>query len=155
MKRQFSLLFFSTAGVLTLATAAIAGISQATIVQGSSQAALTKANRPAVSQIKNRPGSALSKIEELDLTAEQKAEMEAIQANVAEQMSEVLTPEQMQALTEAQTDGGNMRSIIVELDRSQRSDFMTIMRAAQSDMMDILTLEQRIQIEGTSPRDRN
>ncbi|MGD1867900.1 MAG: Spy/CpxP family protein refolding chaperone [Phormidesmis sp.] len=164
MKRQFGLFFLSAASILTLATVAMAEPFQkkvanplsSNIIQTSSESATAKARRLAPVMLKGRSGNPMSKIEDLDLTAEQKVQLEEIQDNITMQMSEVLTPQQVQDFTDAQADGGsNMRSLFMSLDGDQRSAVMGIMRSAQSDMMAILTPDQRAQIQGSSPRDRN
>ncbi|MEL6489852.1 MAG: Spy/CpxP family protein refolding chaperone [Cyanobacteria bacterium J06634_6] len=150
MKRQFGLLLSSAAFVIATTAVAAAQVTR-------SSHPFVKAHSEVSAMAKGGPGGNFSAFEELDLTDEQAVEMEAIQAGIVEQMSEVLTPEQIEALAEAHNGGdrGSMRSMMMGLDRSQRSSVMGIMRSAQSDMMDVLTAEQRAQIEGSRPRDRN
>ncbi|MEL6605968.1 MAG: Spy/CpxP family protein refolding chaperone [Cyanobacteria bacterium J06614_10] len=104
---------------------------------------------------KARPGSMLAELEKLDLTVAQQDEIEAIKADMTVQLAEVLTPSQMEAFQQRQSEGGDMRSLMMSLDRGQRSSVMTIMRAAQSNLMDVLTPEQRAQVEGDRPLGRN
>jgi len=164
MKRQVGLFFLSAASILTLATIAMAEPFQkkvanplsSNITQFSAESSVAKAQQSASAMLKNRSGNQMSKIEDLDLTAEQKVQLEEIQDSIAAQMSEVLTPQQVQDFADAQADGGsNMRSLFMSLDGDQRSAVMGIMRSAQSDMMAILTPDQRVQIQGSLPRDRN
>ena len=149
MKRQISLLFSgAVVGVVTFTTTALAEpLSQNSVSE--------KALPIQLSLVKNRPGSAMSAVEELDLTAAQQEEIDTIRSSIAEQMAEVLTPEQAEAFAAAQADGGNMRSVMMNLDRSQRSSVMDIMRTTESDIMDVLTPEQRAKIGGARPIDRN
>lgn len=150
MKRQFGLLLSSAALVIATTAAATAQVTR-------SSHPFAIAHPEVSAMAKSGIGGNFSAFEELDLTDEQAVEIKVIQAGIVEKMSEVLTPEQIEALAEAQDGGdrGSMRSMMMGLDRSQRSSVMGIMRSAQSDMMDVLTAEQRAQIEGSRPRDRN
>ena len=149
-KIQLRLLISSAMFVIATPTVAIAQANH-------SQLPSIKAHSEISAMAKGGPGGNLSAIEELDLTPDQQAELEVIQVGIIEQMSEVLTPEQIQVFADSQNGGdrSNMRSMMMSLDRRQRSSVMSIMRSAQADMMDVLTPEQRTRIEGSSPLDRN
>ncbi|MEL6260843.1 MAG: Spy/CpxP family protein refolding chaperone [Cyanobacteria bacterium J06626_6] len=121
------------------------------VVQAAEMSALTVEK----AGLKSRPGSALAEIENMDLTTAQQDEIEAIKADMTVQMADVLTPAQMEAFQQRQAEGGDMRSMMMSLDQGQRSSVMGIMRTAQADLMDVLTPEQRAQIEGGRPLDRN
>ncbi|MEA5463897.1 Spy/CpxP family protein refolding chaperone [Leptothoe sp. PORK10 BA2] len=150
MKRQFGLLLSSATLLTAMTTVAIAQTNPSHLPS-------TKAHSEISAMAKGGPGGNISEIQELDLTADQQEELEDIQADIVEQMSEVLTPEQVEVFTESQNSGdtSSMRSMMMSLDGSQRSSVMSIMRSAEDDMMDVLTPEQREQIEGSDPRDRN
>mgnify|MGYP001793747969 FL=1 len=110
-----------------------------------------------VQQASKRMGKdALSAIEELDLSEEQQTEINSIQAAMTDELSEILTDEQMEELATAQANGDNMRTVMrgLGLTSSQRSSVMSLMRDTQSQVMDVLTPEQRAQIEEERPRDR-
>ena len=110
-----------------------------------------------VQQASKRTGKdALSAIEELDLSEEQQTEIDSIQAAMTDGLSEILTDEQMEELATAQTNGDDMRTVMrgLGLTSSQRSSVMSLMRDTQSQVMDVLTPEQRAQIEEERPRDR-
>lgn len=110
-----------------------------------------------VQQTSKRMGKdALSAIEELDLSEEQQIEIDSIQAAMTDGLSEILTDQQMEELTIAQANGDDMRTVMrgLGLTSSQRSSVMSLMRDTQSQVMDVLTPEQRAQIEEERPRDR-
>ncbi len=95
------------------------------------------------------PGGNTAAMTELDLTTTQQAEIQAIQADMFSQMSQILTAEQMQTLKDSQASGdtSDVRRIMMGLNRGDRSSVMNIMRSAQSAVMDVLTDEQREQLE--------
>ena len=99
---------------------------------------------------------ALSAIEELDLSEDQQTEIEGIQSTMVEELSEILTESQMSRFTTAQANGDDMRSVMrgLGLTSSQRSSVMSLMRDTQSQVMDVLTPEQRAELEEEMPRDR-
>lgn len=96
---------------------------------------------------------ALSAIEELDLSEEQQTEIDSIQAAMTDGLAEILTDEQMEELTTAQANGDDMRTVMrgLGLTSSQRSSVMSLMRDTQGQVMDVLTPEQRAQIERRTP----
>ncbi|MEO0535722.1 MAG: Spy/CpxP family protein refolding chaperone [Cyanobacteria bacterium P01_A01_bin.123] len=147
MKRQLSLLLSGVVGVMALASVALA--------QHHAPISAQKATEGHISMTKQMGGGNMDKIEELDLTPEQEEEIDTIQAGMSEQMAEILTFDQLAALEDAQANGGNMRSVFMSLDSNQRSEVMTLMRTTQDEIMAVLTPEQRAQIEGELPRDRN
>ncbi|MEM9908370.1 MAG: Spy/CpxP family protein refolding chaperone [Cyanobacteria bacterium P01_D01_bin.44] len=146
MKRQLSLLLASLVSVIALAPAAVAQPSVSEVPVNNIQA-----------MTKGRGGAAWSEVENLNLTAAQTEDINAIKVGVAEQMAEILTPEQLETFQTAQANGDDMRSTMMGLglSRDQRSDVMGVMRVAQDEIMGILTPEQRAQIEPQNPRDRN
>ena len=99
---------------------------------------------------------ALSAVEELDLSEDQQTEIESIQSNMVEELSGILTESQMSQFTTAQANGDDMRSVMrgLGLTSSQRSSVMSLMRDTQSQIMDVLTPEQRAELEEEMPRDR-
>ena len=110
-----------------------------------------------VQQTSKRMGKdTLSEVEELDLSEEQQTEIDSIQAAMTDGLSEILTDEQMEELTTAQVNGDDMRTVMrgLGLTSSQRSSVMSLMRDTQNQVMDVLTPEQRAQIEEERPRDR-
>ncbi len=100
---------------------------------------------------------ALSAIEELDLSEEQQTEIESIQSDMADELSEILTDAQMDQFIAAQTNGDDIRSVMrgLDLTSSQRSSVISLMRDTQDQIMDVLTPEQRAELEEERPRDRN
>ena len=156
MKYQLCLLLSGVISVVSVATSAVAQPS--TFLNPSELSELSVKSPSGIPvMVKGRPGNSMSAIEELELSDAQRGELAAIQSDVIEQMSEILTLEQMQALATSQRSGdrGEMRRFMMSLDREDRSSVMSIMRTAQSEMMDVLTPEQRTQIEGSRPIDRN
>ena len=149
MKRQMSLLLSSVVGAMTLTPIAIAQVHPLIAVEKSSQGRQPMA--------KGSGGSIWSQVENLDLTAAQQAEIDAIQAELTEQMAEILTPEQMETFAAAQANGNDMSSSMMSLDitRSQTSGLMSAMSTARDNIMDVLTPEQQAQIDDLRPRDRN
>ena len=147
MKDSIFVLLSSVVGVVILTTTAMARPDHSMVV--------VDVNVDQVSMTKQMSGPIADKLEDLDLTPEQEEEIAAIQAGLAEEMAEILTPEQLMALEDAQANGDSMRSVMMSLDRSQRSAVMDVMRSAQDEIMAVLTPEQRAEIEGESPRDRN
>lgn len=147
MKDSIFVLLSSVVGVVILTTTAIARPDHSMVV--------VDVNVDQVSMTKQMSGPTADKLEDLDLTPEQEEEIAAIQAGLAEEIAEILTPEQLMALEDAQANGDSMRSVMMSLDRSQRSAVMDVMRSAQDEIMAVLTPEQHAQIEGESPRDRN
>ncbi len=100
---------------------------------------------------------ALSAIEELDLSEDQQTEIESIQSDMADELSEILTDAQMDQFIEARTNGDDMRSVMMGLGltSSQRSSVISLMRDTEDQVMDVLTPEQRAELEEERPRDRN
>ena len=98
----------------------------------------------------------LSALEELDLSEAQQTEIDRIQVDMADGLSEILTSDQMHQLATAQAEGDDMRSVMrgLGLTSSQRSSVISLMRDTQGQIMDVLTPEQRAQIEEEMPRDR-
>ena len=98
----------------------------------------------------------LSTLEELDLSEAQQTEIDGIQTDMVDGLSEILTSDQMHQLATAQADGDDMRSVMrgLGLTSSQRSSVISLMRNTQSQIMNVLTPEQRAQIEEEMPRDR-
>ncbi|MEO0458354.1 MAG: Spy/CpxP family protein refolding chaperone [Cyanobacteria bacterium P01_A01_bin.114] len=150
MKRQLNLLLSSLIGINALAAVAV-------LQPPLFAAQLAAQGDPIQTMAKGRGGSAWSEVENLNLTAEQEEDINAIKAGVAEQMAEILTPEQLETFRAAQASGDDMRSTMMGLGltRSQRSDVIGVMRDAQDDIMAVLTPEQRAQIAPENPRDRN
>ena len=151
MKRQLILLLSSVVGVMAFTSVAIAQVQPSIPVEKGSEARQ--------SMVKGRDGSVWSEVENLDLTDAQQEEIDAIKAGVAEQMADILTPEQLQSFQASQANGDDMRSTVISLgiNRSQRSAVMGVVRAAQDDIKAVLTADQLAQIEAESdsPRDRN
>ncbi|MEL6468255.1 MAG: Spy/CpxP family protein refolding chaperone [Cyanobacteria bacterium J06623_4] len=150
MNYTFTSLSIGTIAALALMDVGLGVSSQAVAAVGP-----TEVSTAVKAELKARPGSMMAELEKLDLTTAQQDEIEAIKADMTVQLAEVLTPSQMEAFQRRQAEGGDMRSLMMSLDRGQRSSVMTIMRAAQSNLMDVLTPEQRAQIEGGRPLDRN
>lgn len=100
---------------------------------------------------------ALSAVEELDLSEEQQTEIEGIRSEMTDELSEILTDTQMEQFTSAQANGDDMRSVMMGLGltSSQRSSVISLMRDTQGQIMDVLTPEQRAELEAELPRDRN
>ena len=149
MRRQLTGLLSSAVSVMIFATMATAQVSPSTSVE--------KTADSQISMTKGRGGIDLSEVEELNLTAEQEEEIDAIKASTHEEIAEILTAEQMEAFEEGQANGDDTRSIMMSLGLTaeQRSDLMDLMRASQDEIMEVLTPEQQAQIERESPRDRN
>lgn len=147
MKRSFSVLLAAMLG-LTLSWASAKA-------QTSPEQRLDK-TESALASTKRMRKDALSAVEELDLSEDQQLEIEAIQTSMTNELSEILTDTQMERLTAAQAEGDSMRSVMrsLGLTSSQRSSVMSLMRDAQNQVMDVLTPEQRAQIEEEMPRDR-
>lgn len=149
MKRQLILLISGVMGALSFSTVAIANSSP--------QASINKAHQPQLLSTKGRSGPALSAVSELNLTANQEVEIEAIRAGVYDQMAEILDPDQLETLQTAMSNGDNMRSVVMGLglSRSEMSSLRNIVGSVEDDIMEVLTPEQRSQLEGDRPRDRN
>ena len=149
MKRQLILLFSGVVGVMAFTSVAIAQVQPSISVE--------KASEERQSMVKGRSSSVLSEVENLDLTADQQEEIDAVKAGLFEQMAEILTPEQMETFQAAQANGDDLRSTLqsLGLTSSQRSTVVSVMRSAQDDIKAVLTPEQQAQIEGERPRDRN
>ena len=147
MKRSFSVLLAVMLG-LTFSWASAKA-------QTSPEQRLDKTD-PALASPKRTRKDALSAVEELDLSEDQQLEIETIQTSMTNELSEILTDSQMERLTTAQAEGDNMRSVMrsLGLTSSQRSSVMSLMRDTQSQVMDVLTPEQRAQLEEEMPRDR-
>ncbi len=96
----------------------------------------------------NENSLVLSGIDNLDLTDSQKKEIEAIQDETEVQMSEVLTPEQMEQFKAERAEGEDTRNILVDLglDPSQARDVKVILRNTRNQILMVLTPEQRAQI---------
>lgn len=96
----------------------------------------------------NENSLVLSGIDSLDLTDSQTQEIEAIQDETEVQMSEVLTPEQMEQFKAERAEGEDTRSILVDLglDPSQGRDIKVILRNTRNQILMVLTPEQRAQI---------
>ena len=109
-----------------------------------------------VSSAKRLRKDALSAIEELDLSETQQTEIDSIQANMVDELADILTDDQMDRFTTAQANGDDMRRVMrgLGLTSSQRSSVMSLMRDTQSQIMDVLTPEQRAELEEEMPRDR-
>jgi len=158
MKHQLVLLISGALSVIAVSTAAIAQPNTVPTPSDSLLFNLYKApSGTALAMSKGGPGSGMSAVGELDLSVSQQAKVEAIQVNLIDQISEILTAEQVQTFMDSQNSGdrSSMRSMMMNLDRDKRSSVMNIMRTAQSDVMDVLTPEQRAQIEDSRPIDRN
>ena len=147
MKRSFSVLLAAMLG-LTLSWASAKA-------QTSPEQRLDK-TESALASTKRMRKDALSAVEELDLSEDQQLEIEAIQTSMTNELSEILTDDQMEQLTAAQAEGDSMRGVMrsLGLTSSQRSSVMSLMRDTQNQVMDVLTPEQRAQIEEEMPRDR-
>ena len=90
----------------------------------------------------------LSGIENLDLTDTQKQEIETIQDETEAQISEVLTPEQMEKFKAERAEGEETRDILMDLglNLSQGRSMKAILRNTQNEILMVLTPEQRAEI---------
>ena len=102
MKRQLILLLFSMVGVMAVSTVAMAEVQPSISVEKASQEQQT--------MVKGSRSSVWSEVDNLDLSADQQEEIDAIRADVSDQMADILTAEQMQAFQAAQNNGDDMRS---------------------------------------------
>lgn len=85
----------------------------------------------------------------LNLTDEQKTEMQAIKESARAQMKEVLTEEQLQKLEDAKANGKKKREIYKELNLTdaQKAEMKKIKESKKSEMQAILTDEQKQQLQ--------
>ena len=116
---------------------------------------LEKAENVQEKTIKGLGKNAFSDLEKIDLSEAQQIEIDDIQADMANQLSEILTDEQMEKFTAARANNSNMRNVMrsLGLTSSQRSSVRSLMEDTQSQIMDVLTAEQRAELEDR-PRDR-
>lgn len=113
-----------------------------------SVAAITLTTAPLAIQSPAQAYPASRFSQELNLTAEQIAQMEQIRENIKSQMEAVLTPEQQQQIqtmrTEGRQQGRAMKSL--NLSEAQRTQMREIHRSAREQMQNVLTEEQRQQL---------
>jgi periplasmic protein CpxP/Spy len=85
---------------------------------------------------------------ELNLTAEQKTQLEQIRANTIEQIKPILTSEQQQQLPELEAQMEAVRQSLAQLNLTpeQRQQIREIMRSNRPEVEAVLTPEQREQI---------
>ncbi|MEB3355768.1 MAG: Spy/CpxP family protein refolding chaperone [Synechococcales bacterium] len=97
------------------------------------------------------PGSAL---EALDLTAEQRTQIQAIREAALDQVADILTPEQRQVAADA-IAAGELRGVFRDMDVTveQRDQIRTVFAGVRDDIAEVLTEEQRAQLrEGFQSR---
>ena len=97
----------------------------------------------------NENSLVLSEIDSLDLTDSQTQEIEAIQDEAEVQLSEVLTPEQMEEFETERAEGEDTRNILrgLGLEPSQGRDVKAILRNTRNQILMVLTPEQRAEIK--------
>ncbi|NJM99759.1 MAG: hypothetical protein HC800_23800 [Phormidesmis sp. RL_2_1] len=90
------------------------------------------------------------RLEELNLTAEQSAQIEAIRANTRSQMGALLTDEQRATLDNSESPRQAMRSL--DLSDEQREQMRAIHAASREQIAAVLTEEQRQQLSAHPQR---
>ena len=87
--------------------------------------------------------------QKLNLTEDQKTQMQAIKESARAQMKEVLNPEQLQKLEEAKANGQNKREVYKELNLTdaQKSEMKAIKESKKSQMQALLTDDQKQQYQ--------
>lgn len=90
-----------------------------------------------------------SKYKGVELTEQQKAQMQTIREQTSSQIQAVLTPEQRQQFQAAMGSGQKRRSAFADMNLSdqQKSQIREIMRSAKSQAEAVLTPQQRQQLQ--------
>ncbi len=81
----------------------------------------------------------------LDLTDDQKTQIQEIKKSARAQMKKILTPQQLQTLREAKASGQNKRQALrsLDLNESQKAELKKIRQSKRSEIEAILTDEQK------------
>ncbi|MBE9129141.1 MULTISPECIES: Spy/CpxP family protein refolding chaperone [unclassified Coleofasciculus] len=87
-------------------------------------------------------------MEELNLTAEQKAQLEQIRESTDSQIEQILSPEQQQQFQTIRTERQRVRGAreALNLSDEQRDQMREIHQSAREQMQNVLTEEQRQQM---------
>ncbi len=108
------------------------------------QADITSSETIVVAQGKKQGGW-----KKLNLSEEQKAQMQEIKKSARAQMQEILTPAQLQQLESAKTSGQNKRGVwrTLNLTEDQKAEFKKIRESKKAQIEAILTDEQKAQLQ--------
>lgn len=101
------------------------------------------------SQPRQLPPVRDSKYKGIELTEQQKAQMQAIRKNTSAQIQAILTPQQRQQFQAAMGSGQKRRSAFMDMNLSdqQKSQIREIMQSAKAQAEAVLTPEQRQQLQ--------
>ena len=132
--KRTSLIF---AAILTVGTA---GAAFANIKTSSD-------NSVVVTRAKAQKGE--GKFKRLNLTEDQKAQMQQIKESTRTQMQEILTPDQLQKLQEAKASGQKKRGVFrsLNLTDAQKAELKKIRESKKAQFEAILTDEQKAQLQ--------
>jgi periplasmic protein CpxP/Spy len=88
-------------------------------------------------------------LEQLDLTAEQEAQITQVRQDARTQLEGVLSAEQQQSVKTSMEQGATSREAIAPLDLSseQRTQLRSIQQSIRQDIANILTPEQQHQVQ--------
>ena len=102
-----------------------------------------------VAQSQKREGKREGKFKRLNLTEDQKAQMQQIRESARAQMQEVLTPEQLEKLEAAKASGQKKREVFrsLNLTDAQKAEMKEIKESKKAQFEAILTDEQKAQLQ--------
>ncbi|MEM7714549.1 MAG: P pilus assembly/Cpx signaling pathway, periplasmic inhibitor/zinc-resistance associated protein [Cyanobacteria bacterium P01_A01_bin.68] len=102
-----------------------------------------------VAQSQKREGKREGKFKRLNLTEDQKAQMQQIRESARAQMQEVLTPEQLEKLEAAKASGQKKREVFrsLNLTDTQKAEMKEIKESKKAQFEAILTDEQKAQLQ--------
>ena len=102
-----------------------------------------------VAQGQNRGRKGEGKFKCLNLTEDQKAQMQQIRESASAQMQEILTPEQLEKLEAAKASGQKKREVFrsLNLTDAQKAEMKKIKESRKAQFEAILTDEQKAQLQ--------
>ena len=104
-----------------------------------------------------RGGKGMRMLKRLNLTDQQKTQLQEIKKSARDEMKEILTPEQLQKLQEAKANGQKKREVWgnLGLTDDQKAEIKEIRESKKSQIEAILTDDQKQQLEQMRQNRRN
>jgi Spy/CpxP family protein refolding chaperone len=126
------------------------------ILAGLSSLILQLAPVPALAQTTPAPvdpAQIFAVLEDLNLSPEQKTQLQQLAQSTRSQIEAILTPEQLDLLRSKMAEGQRLREVLpqLELTLEQRRQVLPITQSARAQVNSILTPEQQEQIQQSLP----
>jgi len=121
----------------------------------SAQAEISSSSPTVVARGQRHKGQ--GKFKRLNLTEDQKAQLQEIKKSARAEMEQILTPDQLQKLQEAKASGQKKRGIFrsLNLTEDQKAKLKKVRESKKSQIEAILTEEQKAQLQQMRQNRRN